>query len=137
MTYEQSSLSSVMVIEMAKILVAEDQADLREMIALTLRLSGHQVEGAGDGRAAYQQAKATHPDLIILDQDMPHLNGRQVCRKLKAIGAFSHTPIVMISSLNDPVAIERSFNAGASEYLPKPFELAHLIQRVDALLTAD
>lgn len=126
-----------MFIEMAKILVAEDQAELREMIALTLRLSGHEVEGAGDGRAAYRQAQASYPDLIILDQEMPHLNGRQVCRKLKAIDALSHVPIMMISSLNDPVAIERSINAGASEYLPKPFEISYLMQRVDALLTAD
>ena len=122
---------------MARILIAEDQAELREMIALTLRLSGHEVEGAGDGKAAYQQARASHPDLIILDHEMPHLSGRQVCRKLKTFEAFSNTPILIISSISDPIAVERSLNAGASEYLSKPFELSRLIQRVDALLTAD
>jgi DNA-binding response OmpR family regulator len=137
MTYEQPKSSSVMFNNMARILIAEDQADLREMIAVTLRLSGHQVEGAEDGQTAYRQAKASHPDLIILDIEMPHLSGRQVCRRLKAIHAFSQVPIVMISSRNDPVEIERSLNAGASEYLPKPFELSHLIERVDALLIAD
>ena len=120
---------------MPKILLAEDQVDLREMIALTLRLSGYEVLATEDGEQAFQQATASLPDLIILDLEMPFLNGWEVCRRLKARQDFASTPVVIISSHGDPVEIENSLNAGAREFIQKPFELNHLIGRVAALLT--
>ncbi|MCL5428369.1 MAG: response regulator [Chloroflexi bacterium] len=120
---------------MTKILIAEDQDDLRDMIAQTLRLSGYEVVEAEDGERAYKQAQFTHPDLIILDYDMPRLNGSQVCKRLKAMKAFSNTPIVIISSYGNPFFMEASLAAGAEEFIRKPFELNYLTDRVDALLT--
>ena len=124
-------------VETAKILIAEDQDDLREMIAHTLRLSGYEVVAAQDGEHAVQQATKTNPDLIILDYELPRLNGRQVCKRLKALDTFTNTPIVIISSYGNPRYMEASLEAGAEEFIRKPFELDHLIQRVDTLLAAD
>jgi DNA-binding response OmpR family regulator len=118
-----------------KILLAEDQIDLREMIALTLRLSGYEVLTTEDGAQAYQQATATLPDLIILDLEMPLLSGSEVCRRLKARQELAATPVLIMSSHADPLVIQDSLNAGAREYLRKPFELDQLLQRVDTLLT--
>ncbi|HKY79178.1 MAG TPA: response regulator [Anaerolineales bacterium] len=120
---------------MTKILVAEDQVDLREMIALTLRLSGYEVLATEDGEQAYRQAKAALPDLMILDLEMPLLSGSEVCRRLKARQDFAATPVVIISSNDDPVQIEDSLKAGAREYIRKPFEINQLMETVAALLT--
>ena len=120
---------------MPKILIAEDQADLREMIALTLRLAGFEVVAAADGEQAYQQANVALPDLIILDLEMPHLSGSEVCKKLKARQAFANTPVVIMSSHDNPIEIENSLKAGAREYIHKPFELNFLMDKVVTLLT--
>ena len=120
---------------MAKILIAEDQADLRQMIALTLELAGHQVVAAQDGEIAVQQAKETLPDLIILDLHMPRLNGAQVCERLKALDEFYGTPILIISAVANTDEVQAGLNAGAREYIRKPFELDHFMGRVEALLT--
>jgi len=121
---------------MTKILIAEDQDDLRDMIAQTLRLSGYEVTTTDDGERAYQQAKSTQPDLIILDYKLPGLSGSQVCKRLKAMDGFSNTPILIISSYGNPRYMEASLEAGAQEFIRKPFELADLIDRVDTLLAA-
>jgi len=120
---------------MPKILIAEDQADLREMIALTLRLAGFEVVAAADGEQAYQQANVALPDLIILDLELPHLSGSEVCKKLKARQAFANTPVVIMSSHDNPIEIENSLKAGAREYIHKPFELNFLMDKVVTLLT--
>lgn len=120
---------------MTKILLAEDQIDLREMIALTLRLSGYEVLATEDGAQAYQQATSALPDLIILDLEMPFLSGSEVCRRLKARQELAGTPVLIMSSHGDPLVIQDSLNAGAREYIRKPFELDQLLQRVDTLLT--
>ena len=121
---------------MTKILIAEDQADLREMIAQSLRLSGYDVVTTEDGERAYQQAKSIQPDLIILDYELPRLNGSQVCQKLKAMGSFSETPVVIISSYGNPFYVETSMAAGAKAFIRKPFELDHLTEKVNALLSS-
>ncbi len=120
---------------MPKILVAEDQIDLREMIALTLRLSGYEVLATEDGEQAFREATASFPDLIILDLDLPLLSGREVCRRLKARQGFADTPVVIISSHSDSMEIVNSLNAGARAYIRKPFELDQLMERVATLLT--
>jgi DNA-binding response OmpR family regulator len=122
---------------MRTILVAEDQQELRDLIALSLQLSGYQVLAAQDGELAYRWAKDLQPDLILLDLEMPQLRGSQVCEKLKAMDSFSETPILIMSSHSDPIEIEKSIEAGAEAFLHKPFELNDLISKVDALLTQD
>lgn len=120
---------------MSKILVAEDQTDLREMIALSLSLTGYDVLSVEDGELAYLQAQRIQPDLIILDLELPSLRGSEVCKRLKAISRFAATPIVIISAYKGEQAMEESLSAGAAEFIRKPFALDNLIQRVDHLLT--
>ncbi len=121
---------------MSKILIAEDQADLREMIVLTLRLAGHDVADAPDGEAALLMALQLRPDLIILDMHMPLLTGWQVCEKLRADQSMHRTPILLISGMADREEIQAGLQAGAQECMRKPFELSQLMQRVEALLPA-
>lgn len=118
-----------------KILIAEDQSDLREMIALTLRMAGHEVAAETDGQAALRTAQETHPDLIILDVHMPLLSGFEVCQLLQADETSRDIRILLISGMANNEEIQAGLNAGAREYIRKPFELGHFIQRVDALLT--
>ena len=120
----------------SKILLAEDQTDLREMIALTLQMAGHQVTSAPDGGAALQAAQDFKPDLIILDIHMPVFDGFQVCEQLRAVQELNKIPIMLMSSLPAEQALATGEQAGANEYLRKPFELNTLIQRVDRLLSA-
>jgi DNA-binding response OmpR family regulator len=117
------------------ILVAEDQTDLRDMITASLELSGHRVIATSDGQQAIEQAEEQHPDLIILDLHMPRVNGFEVCERLKAQETFRRVPILIMSAGGSREQIRASLDAGAQEYLAKPFDLDHLIQRVDALLT--
>lgn len=119
----------------SKILVAEDQTDLREMIALTLRMAGHEVSAEPDGQAALRTAQQIHPDLIILDVHMPLLTGFEVCQLLQADETLRDVRILLISAMANDEEIQAGLNAGAHEWIRKPFELGHLIQRVDALLT--
>lgn len=121
---------------MARILIAEDQTDLREMIAFTLRLAGHQVVTTADGQEAFLQAQDTFPDLIILDIHMPRMTGHEVCQQLKCLQDFEHTPVIMLSARGNPDEIKAGFDAGAADYIQKPFPIEQLTQRVDALLPA-
>lgn len=130
-------MSNTSTLNMARILVAEDQNDLREMISFTLRLAGHQVVATTDGAEALQQAQTTQPDLIILDLHMPRLTGYEVCRQLKALDAFKNTPVIIISAKGSPDEIQAGLDAGATEYIRKPFPIDNLTSRVQALLGAD
>lgn len=121
---------------MPNILLAEDQTDLRDMITTSLELSGHRVIATSDGQEAIEQAEEQRPDLIILDLHMPRVNGFEVCERLKAQETFRRIPILIMSAGGSREQIRASLNAGAQEYLAKPFDLDHLIKRVDALLTA-
>jgi DNA-binding response OmpR family regulator len=120
---------------MARILIAEDQADLRDMIAFTLRLEGHQVVPCGDGLEALTKAEDNHPDLFILDIHMPGLTGYELCRQLKAKPHFSKTPIIIISAKGQQDEIQAGMDAGAQVYIRKPFAPTDLLLNVKSLLT--
>lgn len=120
---------------MAKILVADDQTDLLEMIRTTLGMSGHEVIAVADGELALRAAAEFGPDLIIVDAHMPGLSGPEVCARLQAEAGLRGAPILLISGMASTEEIQAALEAGALEYLRKPFELSHLIERVDALLT--
>lgn len=121
---------------MARILIAEDQADLREMLSFALSLDGHQIVAAADGEEALDQALATLPDLIVLDLKMPGLNGYQVCEELKKNKKSGKIPVIFISALSTEEQVKMGFQAESHEYLPKPFSPQTLSDRVNALLEA-
>jgi DNA-binding response OmpR family regulator len=116
----------------SEILVAEDQADIRDLIALNLRHAGYDVTPVADGRAALESQAARAADLLILDLMMPGLDGLEVCKALRAKG--SATPILMLTAKSTELDRVLGLELGADDYLTKPFSMAELLARVKALL---
>jgi DNA-binding response OmpR family regulator len=116
----------------ATILVAEDQSDIRELIAMNLRSAGYEVQTVGDGPAALASQNEVASDLLILDLMMPGLDGLEVCKALRARGRS--TPILMLTAKATELDRVLGLELGADDYLTKPFSLAELLARVKALL---
>jgi DNA-binding response OmpR family regulator len=116
----------------ATILVAEDQADIRELLVLNLRNAGYQVDAVADGAAALARQTERAADLLLLDLMMPLLDGLEVCKALRARG--SATPILMLTAKSTELDRVLGLELGADDYLTKPFSLAELLARVKALL---
>ncbi|HET9206189.1 MAG TPA: response regulator transcription factor [Burkholderiaceae bacterium] len=116
----------------AEILVAEDQADIRDLIALNLRHAGYGVTSVADGRAALDSQAHRAADLLILDLMMPGLDGLEVCKALRAKGTA--TPILMLTAKSTELDRVLGLELGADDYLTKPFSMAELLARVKALL---
>ena len=114
------------------ILLAEDQADIRDLIAMNLRSAGYEVTAVGDGRAALARQIEQPAELLILDLMMPGLDGLEVC---KALRARRHSaPILMLTAKSTELDRVLGLELGADDYLTKPFSLAELMARVKALL---
>ena len=114
------------------ILLAEDQADIRDLIELNLRSAGYAVTAVGDGAAALARQIESPADLLILDLMMPGLDGLEVC---KALRARQHgAPILMLTARSTELDRVLGLELGADDYLTKPFSLAELLARVKALL---
>ncbi len=114
------------------ILVAEDQADIRDLIVLNLQTSGYQVRAVADGVSAVAQQLAQPADLLLLDLMMPGLDGLEVCKALRAKGQA--TPILMLTAKSTELDRVLGLELGADDYLTKPFSMAELLARVKALL---
>jgi DNA-binding response OmpR family regulator len=114
------------------ILVAEDQADIRDLLVLNLQNAGYDVSAVADGREALARQTEQARDLLILDLMMPGLDGLEVCKALRAKG--SATPILMLTAKSTELDRVLGLELGADDYLTKPFSLAELLARVKALL---
>jgi DNA-binding response OmpR family regulator len=114
------------------ILVAEDQADIRDLIVLNLRQAGYEVGEVADGRAALASQAESASDLLVLDLMMPGLDGLEVCKALRARGRA--TPILMLTAKSSELDRVLGLELGADDYLTKPFSMAELLARVKALL---
>jgi len=114
------------------ILVAEDQADIRDLLVLNLRGAGYDVSAVADGSAALASQNERASDLLILDLMMPGLDGLEVCKALRARGRS--TPILMLTAKSTELDRVLGLELGADDYLTKPFSLAELLARVKALL---
>ena len=114
------------------ILVAEDQADIRELIVLNLQQAGHAVTAVPDGRAALAAEAERAHDVLVLDLMMPLLDGLEVCKALRARGR--PTPILMLTAKSTELDRVLGLELGADDYLTKPFSMAELLARVKALL---
>lgn len=120
---------------MAKILIAEDEPDIRELVTFTLRFSGYEVVAAANGEEAVQLAARELPDLILMDVRMPRLTGYDACRLIKADPELKDIPVVFLSAKGQESEIQAGLNAGAEEYLLKPFAPNQLTDRVRAILS--
>jgi DNA-binding response OmpR family regulator len=119
---------------MAKILVAEDEKQIGDMIAFKLTNGGHQVIRAQDGEQAVALAASELPDLILLDAMMPGLSGFEVLRRLKGDPALRAVPIIMVTAKGHERDVLSGLRGGAVDYVVKPFSLKELAARVDLAL---
>ena len=117
-----------------KILIAEDEKDIRRLVVFTLERAGYEVLEAGDGREAVRLATENQPNLILLDVMMPFMNGYEVCRKLREMPAMKDTPIVLLSAKAQNYEIGEGLQAGANDYLIKPFIPRELAAKVKKML---
>ncbi len=117
-----------------KVLIADDEPDILEIIAYNLSREGYEVITAKDGDEALEKANKHKPHLIILDMMMPKKNGVQVCRILRAQDAFKDTLIMFLTALNDETTQVTGLQTGADDYVSKPVSPKVLISRVNALL---
>jgi DNA-binding response OmpR family regulator len=119
---------------MAKILIAEDERDIRDLVAFTLRFAGHEVFTATNGEEAVELAPQVNPDLVLMDVRMPRMTGYEACRALKANSELKDIPVVFLSAKGQESEIQQGLEAGAEEYLLKPFAPDQLTNRVKAIL---
>ena len=119
---------------MAKILIAEDERDIRDLVAFTLRFAGHEVVVATNGEEAVNMAPNENPDLILMDVRMPRMTGYEACKVMKANPDLKDIPIVFLTARGQESEIQQGLDAGAEEYLLKPFAPDQLTNRVKAIL---
>lgn len=121
---------------MGAIVIAEDDPDIRSMIAEKLSDSGHQVTATADGLAALVAVRRERPDAVVLDMQMPGMSGLDVVRLLRVDPLTAQVPVIMVTSHIDPPHIGESFLSGADDFLAKPFSPRELAKRVEQMLVA-
>lgn len=119
---------------MTKIFIAEDEHDIRELITFTLKFAGYEVVAAKDGQEALERVPEEMPDLILMDVRMPRMTGYEACRLLKAQEATKDIPLIFLSAKGQDAEVEEGLDAGAIEYLLKPFAPGELIDRIKDIL---
>ncbi|MEV0970414.1 response regulator transcription factor [Microtetraspora glauca] len=115
-----------------RVLVVDDEPEVRNAVSRALRVEGYQVAGASDGVTALASITGSPPDLVVLDVMMPQMDGLEVCRRLREVG--DRTPVLMLTALGGIGDRVTGLDAGADDYLAKPFALEELFARVRALL---
>jgi DNA-binding response OmpR family regulator len=115
------------------ILIVDDEPIGRETLAALLHAQGYQLEFAGGGAEALAQAAATQPDLILLDVMMPGIDGFEVCRRVRADPAIAEVPIVLVTALDDRGSRLEGIEAGADDFVTKPFDRTELRARIRAI----
>ena len=119
---------------MAKILIAEDERDIRDLVAFTLRFAGYEVFAATNGEEAVELAPQVNPDLVLMDVRMPRMTGYEACKVMKSNPDLKDIPVVFLTERGQESEIQQGLEAGAEEYLLKPFAPDQLTSRVKAIL---
>ena len=117
-----------------KILIVDDEPDIRELIEYNLKKEGYQVYTASNGQEAVTEAKRVLPDLIILDIMMPKMDGIEACRILRTMNEFKNTFMVFLTARSEEYSEIAGFNVGADDYIAKPIKPRALTSRVNAIL---
>ena len=115
---------------MSKVLIVDDAPDLVTIAACVLRADGHEVLAAGNGREALELSVAERPDVVLLDVMMPGMDGIEVCRRLKADPQLRSIPVILVTAKTADDDIVRGLDAGADDYIAKPFRKEILAARV-------
>lgn len=119
---------------MAKILIAEDERDIRDLIEFTLKFAGHDVHKASNGAEVVEMAPSVMPDLIMMDVRMPRMTGYEACRELKQLESVKDIPVVFLSAKGQDAEIGAGLELGAYEYILKPFAPDDLAKRIGEIL---
>lgn len=123
---------------MKRILIVEDQADIRKLIRMTLEFEDYEIHEASDGSLGLRTAQAIKPDAMLLDVMMPgELDGLQVCQRVKSDPALQATKVVVLTARGQQKDREAGERAGADEYLVKPFSPLQLIETLERLIGED
>ncbi len=110
-----------------EILVVDDEADTLNLAKIILETEGYKIQTASNGQVTFKKIDQQKPDLILLDIRLPDIDGYEICRKLKGRSETETIPIVMFSASSSESAKERAFEAGADDFLGKPFAMAQLL----------
>ena len=120
---------------MAKILIAEDEPDIRELITYTLKFGGFDVVVTTNGEEAVKAAPRARPDLIVLDVRMPRMTGYEACRKLKDNPRTAKIPVIFLSAKGQEQEVLDGMDSGAIDYILKPFDPEVLLKKIKEVLT--
>ncbi len=121
---------------MKRVLIVEDQADIRKLIRMTLEFDNYEIHEASEGAGGLRAAHALRPDIVLLDVMMPgELDGLQVCKAIKSDAALASTRVVLLTARGQARDREQGAQAGADEYLVKPFSPLQLIDTIEKLLS--
>jgi DNA-binding response OmpR family regulator len=115
-------------------LIADDDLDIRDLVAFKLEQAGYEVIAVDNGAAALSAARETPPDLAVLDVMMPGLSGIDVCRELHASPSTAALPVILLTARAQEGDVAVGFGAGADDYVVKPFSPRELLSRVEAVL---
>ena len=119
---------------MARILVADDDVDIRELVEFKLSTMGHEIVAVGDGAAAVEACRDSKPDLAVLDVMMPGVSGLDAIKQIRADPGLSDLPVILLTARAQESDVETGFDSGADDYITKPFSPRELAARVEALL---
>ncbi len=120
---------------MARIVVADDDVDIRELVEFKLSTLGHEIVAVGDGAAAIAACRAERPDLAVLDVMMPGTSGLDAIRAIRADPDLVDLPVILLTARAQESDVETGFDSGADDYITKPFSPRELASRVEALLS--
>jgi two-component system, OmpR family, phosphate regulon response regulator PhoB len=130
----QSHASVIAETRMAKILVIEDEADIRQVLDYNLRSAGHEVLEAARGLDGLRLVREREPDLVLLDLMLPDMSGTEVCRSIKDNPATRTLPVVVLTARGEEIDRVVGFEIGADDYVTKPFSVRELVLRIRAVL---
>lgn len=117
-----------------EILIVEDERNIALSLEFLMKQAGHTVRSVGDGQAALDAVAQLVPDLVLLDVNLPTLDGYTVCSTLRADESTRHVKVLMLTARGREIEREKGMAAGADDYLTKPFSTRELVQRVESLL---
>ncbi len=120
---------------MARIVVADDDVDIRELVEFKLSTLGHDIVAVADGAAAIEACQAQRPDLAVLDVMMPGMSGLEAVRVIRNDPALADLPVILLTARAQETDVETGFESGADDYITKPFSPRELATRVQNLLT--
>lgn len=119
---------------MAKILIVDDSASMRNMVSTTLKSRGHTVTEAGDGQQALMQAKTSGFDVVVSDLNMPNMNGIELIKNLRSLPNYKYTPILLLTTESGEDRKSEGKQAGATGWLVKPFNPEKLLATIERVL---